>query len=118
LAILDSREEAVAVANDVVSRDPALYCDVYDHTGEYGQPLETIRDIGFQVKYFRRRARTELIGGSALFVCGVILAAIDFHRHLRWIWGYVLGLKFMIVGTCLMMAGAAGLRNKREDNPE
>jgi hypothetical protein len=113
LAILDSREEAVAFANDVVSRDPALYCDIYDQAGEYGQPLETIGDIAFRDKYVRGRARKELIGGSVLFVCGMILAAIDFHRNLQWIWGYVLGLKCMIVGTCLMVAGAIGLQKER-----
>jgi len=113
LAILDSREEAVVFGNDLVSRDPALYCEIYHHAGEYGQPLETIRDAVFRDRYLRGRARKELIGGSVLFVCGVILAAIDFHRDFQWIWGYVLGLKCMIVGTCLIVAGALGLREER-----
>jgi hypothetical protein len=113
LAILDSREEAVALANDLVSLNHALYCEIYGHAGEYGLPLETIRDTAFRDKYFRSRARKELTGGLILFVCGVILAAIDFHRDLQWIWGYVLGLKCMTVGTILMVAGAIGLRKER-----
>jgi hypothetical protein len=114
MAIFDSREEVEESANDLISRDPALYCEIYDHAGEYGHPLETIRDTAFQDKYFSGRARKELIGGVALFVCGVSLAAIDFHHDLRWIWGYVLGLKCMIVGISLMVAGFIGLRKKRK----
>jgi hypothetical protein len=113
LAFLESLEKAVAFANDLVSSDPAVYCEIYDHPGEYGQPLETIRDTVFRDDYFRARARKELIGGAALLVCGVILAAIDFHRDLQWIWGYVIGLKCMIVGISLMVAGVVGLRKEQ-----
>ena len=112
LAIRDSREEAVGFANDLVSRDPRLDCEIYDRASEYGQPLETARDTSFRDRYFRGRARKELVGGAVLFICGVILAAINFHRDLQWIWGYVLGLKCIIVGTCLIVAGAIGLRKE------
>lgn len=112
LAILETRDEAIRFANDLVSRDPRLYCEIYDRAGQYGQPLETIRDTTFWRRYFRSRALKELVGGSILFACGVMLAAIDFHRDLQWIWGYVLGLKCMIVGTCLIVVGAIGLRKE------
>ena len=80
--------------------------------GDSRQPLETVRDTSFRDRYFRGRARKELVGGAVLFICGLILAAIDFHRDLQWIWGYVLGLKCIVVGTCLIVAGAIGLRKE------
>jgi hypothetical protein len=113
LAILGSREEALAFANDVVSGDRSVFCEIYDKTAEYGEPIETIRDATFRDKFFRDRARKEVIGGAVLFLCGVVLAGIDFHRDLQWIWGYVIGLKCIIVGTGLMAAGWIGLCDER-----
>lgn len=53
MAIVDSRAEAVVIANDLVSGDRVLYCEIYDHAGEYGQPVESIRDATFRGNYRR-----------------------------------------------------------------
>jgi len=110
LAIGDDCNDALHFARDIVSRDPNLYCELYDNPASYGQPLETIYDPGFRARYFVRRAHREIVAGVLLWFLGTTFIVIDFRRDLTWIWGYVIGLKCLIVGTSLISIGVVRLR--------
>jgi hypothetical protein len=110
VAICDDRNEAVACAEGVVARHPELCCEVYDHEGKSGEPLQVVYNPAVEGRYRGRPLERRITAwGSAVFLCGATLIAVDFRHGLAWIWGYVLGLKMLIVGTGLLVRGLAGL---------
>ena len=99
MAICESLQEAEALANRVTGEHPNLYCEIYDHEGKAKDPVRSVFDPKALAKhrgplYARRQA---LIGVGFLAV-GTTLASIDFYHHLKFIWGYVLGLKCLVLG--------------------
>lgn len=58
-------------------------------------------------------ARWRLFGGLASLFVGTALIAWDFHRDLLFMWGYVLGIKMVLVGGAVATQGALMLRDTR-----
>jgi len=99
-ALCDDLTEARNLAREVVARDPELCCRIYDSEGKSRPPLEVIYDSSVRHRYTGRgHARRLALVGAALACAGITLVAIDVSRDLLWIWGYVFGLK------CLILAG-------------
>ena len=112
LAIFEALADANAFACALVAKQPELCCEIYDHGREYGQPLSTIYNDAFHEKHLGRGlAKRQTAGGAVALAAGVALVGIDFRRDLTWFWGYILGVKFLIIGTTLLINGVLGLRS-------
>lgn len=110
LALCDDLAEANDFAHRLVGGRPDLCCEIYGHDDEYGQPRSAVYDPDFHDKHRGRgAARRNTVWGSLALLCGAILVVIDFRRDLAWLWGYIVGLKCMIVGTSLLINGLSGL---------
>jgi hypothetical protein len=106
VAICDSLNEAMECAKNVTAHHLELCCEIYDHEGKSGEPLETIYNPFVEGRYRGRPyARRVTAWGGGIFLCGVVLIAVDVSRDLAWIWGHVLGLKMVVVGTGLLVRG-------------
>jgi len=115
VAICDDRNEALECARDVVARHPETCCEIYDHEGKSDEPLQVVYNPAVEGRYRGRpHARRIIAWGSGVFLCGAALIAVDFRHGLAWIWGYVLGLKMLVVGTGLLVRGLAGLYERRK----
>jgi hypothetical protein len=113
-AICDDLDEARAFAGGVVARHPELCCEIFDHEGKSGAPLQVVYDPTVQGRCQGRPvARRETAWGVTVFACGVALIAVDLRHDLAWIWGYVIGLKMVLVGTGLLVRGVSGLCQHR-----
>ncbi|HTA44162.1 MAG TPA: hypothetical protein VK789_17045 [Bryobacteraceae bacterium] len=111
LVLFDNQAEATTFANDLVAKHPELSCEIYDYGREYGQPLATIYNGVFYEKYLGRGlAKRNTAGGALAMAVGIALVVIDFRHDLTWFWGYILGVKFLIIGTTLLINGLLGLR--------
>jgi hypothetical protein len=110
VALCENLAEAVGVARDVVQSHPDLFCEIYDHHGKSGEPIEVVYHPAERGKYVGRPvAKREALWGAALCLCasGVIIA--DFRHDLALIWGYVIGVKMLIVGVSFLVRGLLGL---------
>jgi hypothetical protein len=58
-------------------------------------------------------ARARLFGGLAALCLGIILIAWDVHQDLLFLWGYIVGIKMVLVGGALATQGALMLRDLR-----
>jgi hypothetical protein len=115
VAICEDLHEAAECARSIVFRHPQLCREIYDHEGKAGAPLQVIYNPAVEGRYQGRPyARRVTAWGSGIFLCGAALIALDMRRDLAWIWGYVLGLKMVIVGTGLLVHGLAGLYELRK----
>ena len=111
LALFDDLDGATAFASDLVAKRPELCCEIYDYGREYGQPLSTIYNDTFHEKHLGRGlAKRQTAGGALAITAGVALVVIDFRHDLTWFWGYILGVKLLIIGTTLFINGVLGLR--------
>ena len=105
-ALCEDLAEAKQFALDVVTRHPELSCEIYDHQGKSNPPLQTFYNPATRHKYAGRRyGRRLAIAGGALAGVGCVLVLIELSRGFTWIWGYVLGLKCMLVGGTLLTTG-------------
>jgi hypothetical protein len=115
VAICASLDDAVEFARSVVARHPELCAEVYDDTGKSSEPLRVIYDPSVQGRYQGRPvARRETVWGLVFLVCGVSLFVVDLRHEFAWIWGYVIGLKMVIIGSALLVRGFAGLYEHRQ----
>jgi hypothetical protein len=114
IAICGDLDEALDFSRGVVARHSDLCAEIYDDTGKSGDPLQVIYDPSVEGRHRGLPvARRETGWGAVVFVCGISLIAVDIRHDLAWIWGYVLGLKMVIIGTALMIRGFAGLYEHR-----
>jgi hypothetical protein len=120
-----SGEDAVAICPDLahardlsdtlVASHPDLCCEIYTHEGKSGDPVQVIYNAAVAGKYTGRPfARREAWQGAALWLCAAVFIAVDIHHDLAWIWGYVIGVKLLIVGTAFLVRGLVGLYEHRE----
>jgi hypothetical protein len=54
-----------------------------------------------------------LYGGLAVVCLGTVLITWDIHRGLLFLWGYILGLKMVLVGGAVAIQGALVLKDLR-----
>lgn len=112
--ILDGLEAAVGYAREIVGRHPNLCCDIYDHNGKSGDPIQTVYNAAVEGKYVGLSAakRDTLIGLGILSVAASFIV-YDAVRDLLWIWGYILGMKLTLVGGNYFVRGIAGICEHR-----
>jgi hypothetical protein len=114
VAICASLHEAVDCARKVVAPHPELCCEIYDHMGKSGEPLQVVYDPSVEGRHQGRPfARRETVWGSLIFLSGVGFIVVDLRHDLLWIWGYVIGLKMVIIGCAFLVRGLAGLYEHR-----
>ncbi len=114
VAICRSLAEAVELANTVVARHPELCAQIYDHHGKSGDPLRVIYEPSVRGKYEGRPyAKREAFWGLLLASCGTGFIVYDARHDLKWMWGYLIGMKLFIVGGSFLVRGLVGLYEHR-----
>jgi len=115
VALCDDLAEAVAFAGSVVAAHPELCCEVYDHEGKSNEPIQVIYAPSVEGRCQGRPvARRATVWGSVILLGTVVLLGVDIRHGLAWIWGYVIGLKLLVIGVSLLVRGLAGLYEHRE----
>jgi hypothetical protein len=105
-ALCEDAAEAGDFARGVVSRHPELCCAIYDSGGKSRPPVEVIYDPGVRDRYVgSAHGRRLAVRGAALASVGIAMVAIDASRGLAWIWGYVIGLKCVLIGGSFLIRG-------------
>ena len=113
-AICADLDEAVTFANAIVARHPELCAEIYDHEGKSGEPLRIVYEPSVRGKYEGRPyAKRETAWGVTIVCCGIAFIIVDFRHHLEWIWGYIIGLKLVIIGGSFLVRGLVGLYEHR-----
>jgi len=116
-ALCDDAIEAQRFAHDVAARHHELCCEIYDYEGKSKPPLTTIYDPSVRSRYVGAvHARRLSALGIVLMCFGGVFVAIDVRHDLAWIWGYVIGLKCLLLGGALTTRGFLERREFR-DNP-
>ena len=119
LALCDDLPEAVSFAKELAGRMPELCCEIYDHEGKSNEPLQTIYNPAVRRKYEGLEySKRQALWGSLILACGVAFVVHDFMRDLTWIWGYVIGAKFMVIGGFRMGQGLIGWYEHRGESRE
>jgi hypothetical protein len=114
VAIFDSLSEARAWGEKICERHSRVRCDIYDSEGLANDAVESIYNATVKENYVGSKpARKRLYAGLAAVCIGSALIAWDFHRDLLFIWGYILGLKLVLIGGALAIQGALMLRDLR-----
>ena len=115
-ALCEDLAEARNFARGIVARHPELCGRIYDSQGKSRPPLEVIYDSSVRHRYTGPgHARRLALGGTALACAGITLVAIDVSRDLAWIWGYVIGLKCLILAGIFLTRGFAEWREFRHE---
>lgn len=115
VAICEDLTRARDVSERLVASHPDICCEIYTHEGKSGDPVQVIYNSSVAGKYTGRPfARREALQGAALWLCAAIFIGVDIHHHLAWMWGYVIGLKLLIIGTAFLVRGLVGMYEYRE----
>jgi hypothetical protein len=114
VTIFDSLAGARAWGEEICARHARARCDIYDSEGLANDAMESIYNAAVKENYVGPKpARWRLYGGLASVCVGTALIGWDFHRDLLLIWGYVLGIKMVLVGGAVAAQGALMLRDLR-----
>lgn len=106
VALCESREAAEEFAQAVTDGHPELRGEIYDHEGKSNPPLAVVYNPGVRDRYTGvGHARRQFLIGCAFVTVGATLALIDLRHHLTFIWGYVVGLKCLILGGTFITRG-------------
>lgn len=114
VAIFDSLPEARASGEEICAQHPRARCDIYDSEGLANDPVESIYNAAVRENYVGAKpARQRLYWGVAAVCVGSALIAWDVHRDLLFMWGYILGIKMVLIGGAAVIQGALILRDLR-----
>jgi hypothetical protein len=114
VTIFDSLPEAHAWGETICAAHPRARCDIYDSDGLANDAVESIYNAAVRGNYVGPKpARRRLYGGLAAVCVGSALIAWDVHRDLLFLWGYILGVKMVLVGGALAIQGGLMLRDLR-----
>lgn len=114
VTIFDSLFEARAWGEEICERHSRVRCDIYDSEGLANDAVESIYNTAVKGSYVGSKpARRRLYGGLAALCVGIVLIAWDVHRDLLFMWGYILGLKMVLIGGAVAIQGALMLRDLR-----
>jgi hypothetical protein len=114
VAIFDSLSEARAWGEDICARHSKVRCDIYDSEGLANDAVESIYNAAVRGNYEGPKpARRRLYRGLAAVCAGIVLIAGDVHRDLLFMWGYILGVKMVLIGGAVAIQGALMLRDLR-----
>ena len=116
VAICGDLDDASRLANSIVKLHPQLCAEIYDHTGKSGEPLQVVYEPSVRGKYVGRPfAKREALRGMAILAAGIFFIVLDVRHDLRWMWGYILGLKLTVVGGSFTARGLIGLYEHRAE---
>lgn len=105
-ALCDSLAEAGEFAVAVTAAHSELVCEIYGHEGKAQPPLKTVYNPAVREEYVGMgHVRRQWLIGACLLSVGTTLALIDLTHHMRFIWGYVLGLKCLVLGGTFTVRG-------------
>ena len=114
VTIFDSLSEARVWGGQVCALQARVRCDIYDSEGLASEAVESIYNAAVRGRYVGPKpARKRLYGGLAAVCVGTVLIAWDVHRDLLFLWGYILGLKMVLVGGAVAIQGALMLKDLR-----
>jgi hypothetical protein len=114
VTIFDSLPEARAFGEDICAQHPRARCDIYDSEGLANDPVESIYNASVRHNYVGPKpARQRMYWGITALCVGIGLIAWDVHRDLLFMWGYILGIKLVLVGGSAAVQGALMLRDLR-----
>jgi hypothetical protein len=114
VTIFDSLPEARAWGEEICARHPRARCDIYDSEGLTNDAVESIYNAAVRGDYVGPKpARRRLYLGLAAVCVGMLLIAWDIHRDLLFMWGYIVGLKMVLIGGAAATQGALMLRDLR-----
>lgn len=112
IALCKDSAEANAYAQKLIADHPDLCCEIYDQECSYGQPLVTIYDDVWRDKHLGRgAARRQTMWGCLLLLAGSIFVVIDFRHDLAWYWGYIIGLKCLVIGITQLISGISAFQD-------
>jgi hypothetical protein len=116
VALCEDAAEASSFAREVVARHPELCCEIYDSEGKSKPPRDVIYDSSVRDRFVGPvHARRMALGGAALACVGLTFVGIDASRDLAWIWGYVIGLKCLLLGGVFLSRGFIEWRELRRE---
>jgi hypothetical protein len=105
---------AVRFAEELVARHPELCCEIYGSEGRSGEPLRTVYEPSVRGKYEGLPwAKREAAIGATIISVGIAFIVYDARHDLRWMWGYILGAKLLIIGGSYLVRGIAGICEDR-----
>jgi hypothetical protein len=105
---------AVQFAETVVARHAELCCEIYGSEGKSGEPVRTVYEPSVRGLYEGLPwAKREASIGASLFSVGIALIIYDARHDLRWMWGYIIGAKLLIIGGSFLVRGIAGICEHR-----
>jgi hypothetical protein len=114
VTIFDSLSEARAWGEEICGRHSRARCDIYDSEGLANDAVESIYNAAVRGNYVGPKpARRRLYWGLTVMCVGSALIAWDVHRDLLFIWGYIVGIKMVLIGGTLATQGALMLRDLR-----
>lgn len=114
IAIFESLSEARAWGEEICARHARVRCDIYDSEGLANDAVESIYNAEVWGNYVGPKpARKRLYGGIAALCVGIVLIAWDVHHDLLFLWGYIVGIKLVLIGGTLAIQGALMLRDLR-----
>jgi hypothetical protein len=114
VTIFDSLSEARAWGDEICARHPRARCDIYDSEGLANDALESIYNAAVRGDYVGPKpAWRRLYAGLAAVCVGSLLIAWDIHRDLLFMWGYIVGIKMVLIGGSLATQGILMLRDLR-----
>jgi hypothetical protein len=115
VTIFDSLREACIWGENICARHSRTRCDIYDSEGLANDAVESIYNIGIRGNYVGPKpAQRRLYWGLVAVCAGVVLIAWDVHRNLLFMWGYILGIKMVLIGGVVAVQGALALRDLRK----
>jgi hypothetical protein len=111
VTIFDSLAEARVWGEEICARHSRARCDIYDSEGLANEAVESIYNASVRGNYVGPKpARRRLYAGLAAVCVGIFLIAWDVHRDLLFLWGYIVGIKMVLVGGSVAVQGALMLR--------
>jgi hypothetical protein len=117
IAVCDDLPDAANFAKELVTRHPALCCEIYDHEGKSKDPLQVVYNPEVRGKYEGLPyAKRMTFWGSLACLCGIALLVYDFRRDLTWLWGYFVGLKLVVTGGFCLAQGLLGWSEHRRES--
>ena len=114
VAIFDTLPEARAWGEQICARHSKVRCDIYDSEGLAKDPIASIYNSAVRESYVGPKpARKRLYWGFVSLCAGIVLIAWDVHHDFALMWGYILGIKMILIGGTAIIQGALMLRDLR-----
>jgi hypothetical protein len=112
--VFDSLVEAEAYAEQLVAGKPSVCAGIYDHLGRSGDPLRQIYHSSVRARFDpARRARRYVWIGSALLCAFAVWALVGRRSNEHFLWFYLFGMKFLVLGSILFIRGLAFFIERR-----